>query len=76
MNEGRWIWTDGSLLEGYTPWGGDNPNNLRGNQNCGHIVKGTVDLGSFHLTGFEDGEWNDFKCDFPLGYICEKKNIF
>ena len=72
MEEGKWKWTDGSLLEGYTPWGRDNPNDLSGNQNCGQIVKGTFDLGSFHFTGYEDGEWNDFNCHYSIGYICEK----
>ena len=75
VHEGKWIWTDGSSLgaDDYSPWGNNNPNNLDGHQNCGQIVKGYFNLGSFLFCGFEDGEWNDFRCDFLLGYICEKK---
>ena len=75
VHEGIWIWTDGSSLgaDDYSHWGNDNPNNYGGNQNCGQIVRGDVQLGSLQLSGFKDGEWNDFSCGFPLGYICEKK---
>ena len=75
MHEGIWIWTDGSSLgaDDYSHWGNDNPNNYGGNQNCGQIVRGDFQLGSLQLSGFKDGEWNDFRCNFPLGYICEKK---
>nr|XP_058947480.1 brevican core protein-like isoform X2 [Pocillopora verrucosa] len=75
VHEGKWIWTDGSSLgaDDYSPWGKNNPNNLGGHQNCGQIVKGDFKLGSLLFRGFKDGEWNDFRCDFLLGYICEKK---
>lgn len=75
VREGKWIWTDGSSLgaNDYSHWGKNNPNNYGGNQNCGQIVRGDVQLGSLQLSGFKDGEWNDFSCGFPLGYICEKK---
>ena len=75
VHEGKWIWTDSSSLgaDDYSPWGKNNPNNLGGHQNCGQIVKGDFKLGSLLFRGFKDGEWNDFRCDFLLGYICEKK---
>ena len=75
VHEGKWIWTDGSSLGAadYNHWGKNNPNNYGGNQNCGQIVRGDVQLGSLQLSGFKDGEWNDFRCNFSLGYICEKK---
>lgn len=71
VKEGKWIWTDGSFLGSYTNWGNNNPNNQGGNQNCGHIVKGSFKMGGYNFNGF-NGEWNDFKCDFAHGYICEK----
>ncbi|KAL9970566.1 hypothetical protein ACROYT_G022966 [Oculina patagonica] len=70
--EGKWMWTNGSLLANYANWGRNNPNDLSGNQNCGHIVKGSFRMGSYYFDGYIDGEWNDFKCDYSLGYICEK----
>ena len=68
--EGKWKWTDGSILGNYTNWEGDNPNNLGGNQDCGHIALGTIYFGGGSV-GF-DGEWNDLNCYVTLGYICEK----
>ena len=72
VEEGKWMWTDGSPLASYINWGRDNPNDLSGNQNCGQVVKGSFYMGSYHFTGYNDGEWNDFRCDYLLGYICEK----
>ena len=71
MEEGKWKWTDGSLLANYTAWRNNQPNGNE-NQNCGQIVRGTFYLGSFYFTGFKDGEWNDFSCDYSICYICEK----
>lgn len=67
------MWTDGSPLADYTNWGRNNPNDLSGNQNCGHIVKGSFLMGGYNFRGYNDGEWNDFKCEYSLGYICEKQ---
>lgn len=69
--EGTWEWTDGSLLGNYTNWENNNPNNLNGNQNCAHIVQGTFNMHGFRFNGFDAG-WNEFRCDFTLGYICER----
>ena len=69
--EGKWKWTDGSLLGIYTNWGKNNPNNYDGNQNCGQIMMGTFTMGGYSFNGY-DGGWNDFRCDHSLGYICEK----
>ena len=67
MEEGKWMWTDGSLLTKYNNWGKNNPNNYRGYQNCGMMIKGYKSY-----NGFNDGEWNDNKCSNSYGYICEK----
>ena len=66
------MWTDGSILANYTNWGKDNPNDLTGYQNCGHMLKGSFQLGIYYFSGYNDGEWNDFDCDYLFGYICEK----
>lgn len=71
MEEGKWIWTDGSLLENYANWK-SNPNNKGGNQNCGHITKGSFWLKDKYYFNNFDGEWNDLECHFTLGYICEE----
>ena len=70
--EGKWIWTDGSLLGNYTNWGKRNPNNHNSNQHCGNILKGRIQLQGHNPHGFDDGEWNDWKCSFTMGYICEQ----
>ena len=77
--EDEWIWTDGSLLVNYTNWGNNNPNNKNGNQNCGHIAKGSFQMTlqkglyswSYTFSGY-NGEWNDLECYAQLGYICEQ----
>jgi len=77
--EDELIWTDGILLGSYTNWRGSNPNNMNGNQNCGHITKGSFQMtfrkGSYSWSyNFRDynGEWNDLECYARLGYICEQ----
>ncbi len=74
VEEGKWIWTDGSLQANYANWKNGQPNNYGGKQNCGHIGKGSFSLGSYNYNGYT-GEWNDLECDFALGYICEKVSI-
>ncbi len=71
VQEGKWMWTDGSLLANYTNWVNNNPNNYGGNQNCGHMSVGDFTIRHHTFYGFH-GEWNDLECDFELGYICEK----
>ena len=75
MIEGKWIWTDESLLGKYTNCGKSNPNNFRDNQDCGHILKGSFQLQGRNFRGFDDGEWNDLECFFTLGYICEQLSL-
>ncbi|KAL9970516.1 hypothetical protein ACROYT_G022903 [Oculina patagonica] len=71
LEEGKWMWTDGSPLENYFNWEARNPNNLGGYQNCGHISMGTFSLSGYDFHGY-DGWWNDLECDVALGYICER----
>ena len=80
-NESEWIWADGSPLGNYTNWGDSNPNNSYGNQNCGHISKGSFQLTlryggyvwRYFFNGY-NGEWNDLECYAHLGYICEQSS--
>jgi len=69
MQEGEWIWTDGSPLGAYVNWDED-PNNLGGNQHCVHILRGPFSIGEYRFYDDKLG-WNDLECDFTLGYICE-----
>lgn len=69
VQEGDWIWADGSSLRDYEDWFQD-PNNLGGNQHCVHIIKGPLSIGEYRF-GDDDFGWNDLECNFTLGYICE-----
>ena len=68
-NEGEWVWTDGSAFD-YKFWGGNNPSNSGGNEDCI----------SFWLID-KDQKWNDFRCDndkdhprhATKGFVCKKK---
>jgi hypothetical protein len=57
--EGTWAWVSGQTSS-YAPWGGGEPNNSGGGEDCGQINR-------FHpaLT------WNDEPCSTPYPYICE-----
>lgn len=69
MQEGEWIWADGSSLGDYVNWFQD-PNNLGDNQHCVHILRGPFSIGEYHFQDYDSG-WNDLECDVTLGYICE-----
>lgn len=66
INFGTWIWSDGSSSAGYQNWGGDNPNNMLGDQHCA-----AMQMGYFHNFQY-DGEWNDKQCRYALKFICMK----
>lgn len=69
MEEGEWVWADGSTLGDYANWHHD-PNNLDGNQHCVHIATGPFFIGQYNFQGYDAG-WNDLECFITLGYICE-----
>ncbi|KAI6655606.1 hypothetical protein LOD99_2104 [Oopsacas minuta] len=55
-NEGSFVWADGSTSS-YRNWVPGQPNNARGNEDCGHIVG--------------QREWNDLACTEPRSrYYC------
>ena len=58
MQEGQFVWTDGSPWQ-YTNWMPNQPNNAKGIEDC-------VMLGE---TGW-NGKWADQYCGQPGGYIC------
>lgn len=66
INDGTWIWTDGSLSNGYENWGGDNPNNFLGDQHCAAML-----MGYFFFFQY-DGQWNDKACHDALKFVCMK----
>ena len=57
--EGTWVWLDGENWGGYANWGGSNPNNSRGKENCALTV---------------NGKWNDVNCNLSHTYVCKTKN--
>jgi len=56
--EGKWTWTDGTPMT-YSNWHCHEPNNWEGNEDCAVI--------------FEGDKWNDWICDKPAAFICEKR---
>ncbi|KAK9976692.1 hypothetical protein ABG768_021897, partial [Culter alburnus] len=56
VQEGQWLWTDGSLYD-FTNWCSGEPNNL-GTENC-------VDI-----SWTSNRCWNDLTCSGQIGYIC------
>ncbi|XP_071098086.1 perlucin-like [Haliotis cracherodii] len=59
--EGRWLW-EGQRRMNYTHWNLRQPDNYRGVEHCLEIAKAA----SNYL-------WNDYVCDQPLHFICEKE---
>ena len=65
--DSKWYWVDGTPLKGnFESWGEGEPNNLGGNENCGHFFR-------------EPTKWNDAKCELPEDWaekapiiLCEK----
>ncbi|XP_031175117.1 ladderlectin-like isoform X2 [Sander lucioperca] len=57
MKEGIWMWTDGSQFY-YQSWGGGEPNNCCGGENC-------------LLINWRDN-WNDGTCSSQLPFVCSK----
>ncbi|XP_066270603.1 perlucin-like isoform X2 [Branchiostoma lanceolatum] len=58
--EGEWKWSDGTAVT-YTNWYPGQPNNLRGNQDCGLM---------WHRD--QGYRWNDDFCNKKKFFICEK----
>ncbi|XP_061780277.1 galactose-specific lectin nattectin-like isoform X2 [Nerophis lumbriciformis] len=56
VEEGSFIWTDGSVVD-FTDWANNRPNN-NGNQNCVNI----------NFRG--DDQWNDIPCIRSRTYVC------
>ncbi|XP_046585439.1 LOW QUALITY PROTEIN: perlucin-like [Haliotis rubra] len=59
--EGRWLW-EGQRRMSFTNWSWRSPGNSRGQEHCLELVK-------------SEGKyvWNDYQCDIPLHFICEKE---
>ncbi|XP_057716235.1 CD209 antigen-like protein E [Corythoichthys intestinalis] len=56
--EGKWTWLDGTpLKKDLANWRRGEPNNRKGNEDCGEIAP---------------GGWNDHSCRRRRGYICKR----
>ena len=58
--EGKWRWVDGSKFS-WTKWYPGEPNNLRGDEHCMHL------LGNAWVKNV----WNDTPCQRQYMYICQ-----
>jgi hypothetical protein len=56
--EGNWVWIDGSAYD-YQNWGLDEPNNLRGTEDCGGFSTTLAAKPSVSRLG----QWNDGACE-------------
>jgi len=56
MEEGVYIWSDGTAVD-YTNWNDGEPNGGDAH-NCGY------------MSGYVDGEWGDWSCDYLMGVVC------
>ncbi|MEC8051293.1 MAG: lectin-like protein, partial [Myxococcota bacterium] len=56
--EGQWRWGDGAPLA-FSAWAGDQPDNYRDQEDCGHVFGGRMEM------------WNDGECDWELPFVCE-----
>ncbi|XP_071133188.1 perlucin-like protein [Mytilus edulis] len=62
LKEGEWRWVSDQSKVQYSGWSTGEPNNYGGNEDC--VL--------FYLPC--SFNWNDGRCHFPYGYICEKQN--
>ncbi|KAM3596873.1 uncharacterized protein V6R79_022020 [Siganus canaliculatus] len=58
--EGSWMWSDGCPVK-YTYWGQEQPDNARGNENCGHVNL------------YPDLLWNDRLCSETYPSVCASR---
>ncbi|XP_042349931.1 C-type lectin domain family 4 member M-like isoform X2 [Plectropomus leopardus] len=58
LKEGTWTWVDGTPVT-TAFWQQNQPNNYKGNQDCGEAV---------HKSS---GQWNDMICSYEQMFICE-----
>ena len=52
-----WVWSDGSVMSGYTNWDANKPDNWEGQENV--------------LIMFPNGKWEDYPNDALQGYVAE-----
>ncbi|XP_030259767.1 lactose-binding lectin l-2-like isoform X1 [Sparus aurata] len=60
LKEGRWMWTDGSVVD-FVFWHAGQPDNAGGNEHCGHIWAGTA------------LRWNDHLCSQTFPSVCASR---
>lgn len=61
--EGDWRWVSDLSKVQYSGWQSGEPNNWLGNEDCA----------LFYLP--HSLNWNDGRCNFKSGYICEKQHV-
>ena len=63
VDDSNWYWVDGTPLEGqYENWGSGEPNNLGGNEDCGHYFN-------------QPGKWNDISCELTGGWAAKAPTV-
>lgn len=60
LHEGTWRWISDSTAVDYTNWGGGQPDNAGGSEDCAELWKAA------------SYRWNDRPCTSLLRYICER----
>jgi hypothetical protein len=60
--EGEWRWSSSGRLLTYSAWSNEQPDNWRGNEDCGHLFEYKGKL-----------LWNDSPCSSKIQTLCKKK---
>ncbi|XP_019614001.1 PREDICTED: collectin-10-like [Branchiostoma belcheri] len=63
--EGRWVWEDGAALGGFRPWDQGEPDNRKGNQDCGEYISAKKKDTAAR------NKWNDGSCFERRKFICQ-----
>lgn len=56
----KFYWMGHTTLFEFTNWGGNEPNDMYGRENCLEMVE------------YFDLKWNDYLCMFERYYVCEE----
>ncbi|CAH1239458.1 CLEC10A [Branchiostoma lanceolatum] len=59
VEEGTWVWGDGTPLKGWSDWAPGEPNNQGGKEDCCQWEQNT------------EYKWNDLPCHYAMFYMCE-----
>uniref|UniRef100_A0A1A9WA29 C-type lectin domain-containing protein n=1 Tax=Glossina brevipalpis TaxID=37001 RepID=A0A1A9WA29_9MUSC len=63
-SEGKFIWANTGTPMDYAVWRQGEPNDREKNEDCVHLI---LENGRY--------EMNDFRCRYPINFICERESV-